>query len=1372
MKDNVRRTPAIRMGLVIAIALMMSISYFVPAAVFAAPTGEDARGWVEGDFVVSHDEPGAFDALHPDVACTPYNSITEPLGWAGSVHAVWDEIDETTGDREIHHSCTVPEMSGYPLEWSNDDEGDRIISEGRKGRAPVMGDAVDPSIVIDSQGIIHVVWAQEYVDNGESFWEVHYSQSKDNGKTWSAEVGQDPGCDIPVSRFYGQRDDAMRMPGGPSITVGFDNTIPRASEILHVVWPEYTEKDGQEIYYSRSVNGGFTWSGIEVNQMISSPATPEWAKNPCIATTGDTGKFVHVGWSQLDPAVPSDEIFWVMSDDEGDSWQGEEKAISEPAIDGIIDSVSMTSDRTQVLIAWAQEDPTPLRAPSTGIFYLGDFGAGWEVVEEQIDRFDGYVPEDVSISLGRYTGKAGAEVHVVWTEKDDKSPQGTWEIHNSFTDVPVEPQSWTGLSEDIVLSWPDPDFPEANAHNVSVDMCFYDSKWWPRIVWDEWNATKTKGLDRGNQNTEVHFDPPISEWTLTTSVVGSGTINRNPNQATYPDGTTVTLTAIPSAGWTFDHWSGDLGGSANPDTILMDSDKSVTAHFVHIDLVANSVSGPASCTEGDTVGIFRSFSNSGTRDSGSFRYGLYLSTNSIISTGDTLVYSFTIGNQAAGTTNTGTINVGLPMGLTGTYYYGLIADDLGSVTESNEGNNAVASASTVVISPRVMTLTLIPSPGAGGSISASPPGPYYYMDTVTLTANPNTGWTFSHWTGGLTGSVNPDTITMDTDKTVTAVFTQNQYTLTITVIGSGSVTKNPDLATYTHGTPVQLTANPSVGWHFDQWSGDMSGSTNPDTIIMDGDKSVNAHFLEDQYTLTVSIAGSGSVVKNPNQATYTYGTWVQLTANPAVGWHFDHWSGDMSGSINPDSIFMDGNKAVTAHFVQDQYTLTVNIIGSGSVVKNPNQATYTYGTWVQLTANPTAGWSFDHWSGDMSGSINPDSIFMDGNKVVTAHFTQDQYVLTINIIGSGSVVKSPDQATYTYGTVVQLTANPSVGWSFDHWSGAMSGSANPDTVTILGDTTVTAHFTEDQYTLTVNVIGSGSVVKSPDQATYTYGTSVQLTANPAVGWLFDHWSGDMSGSVNPDTVIILGDTTVNAHFVEEQYTLTITIIGSGSVILNPDQPTYTYGQNVQLIANPSVGWVFDHWSGDLTGSTNPDWILMDGDKAVNAHFVEISFDIPLVLGWNLVSVPLIQTNTSVTAVLASITGQYDMVQYYDVLDTTDHWKTYATFKPPVLNDLNMLNHKMGFWIHTTSACVLTVNGPIPPATWIQLFAGTNMVGYPTLTTGVTVATALAGTGYDKVEVCDLGQPYNLIEVPDTYVMKAGEGYLVHVPADTLWTVNW
>jgi hypothetical protein len=74
--------------------------------------------------------------------------------------------------------------------------------------------------------------------------------------------------------------------------------------------------------------------------------------------------------------------------------------------------------------------------------------------------------------------------------------------------------------------------------------------------------------------------------------------------------------------------------------------------------------------------------------------------------------------------------------------------------------------------------------------------------------------------------------------------------------------------------------------------------------------------------------------------------------------------------------------------IPPQFTLTVNTDGDGSVAKNPDQAAY-YNEYVELTADPSAGWSFDQWSGDLSGSANPETLYMDGDKTVTAHFVED-----------------------------------------------------------------------------------------------------------------------------------------------------------------------------------------------------------------------------------------------------------------------------------------------------------------------------------------------------------------------------------------------
>jgi len=151
------------------------------------------------------------------------------------------------------------------------------------------------------------------------------------------------------------------------------------------------------------------------------------------------------------------------------------------------------------------------------------------------------------------------------------------------------------------------------------------------------------------------------------------------------------------------------------------------------------------------------------------------------------------------------------------------------------------------------------------------------------------------------------------------------------------VTITPDKATYVHGETVQLTALAATSYTFSSWSEGASGSTNPVTITMNGNKNVTANFTQSnqQYTLTINISpsGVGSVTKNPNKETYTQGETVQLTAIANPDYIFSNWSEDASGSTNPVTITMNDNKTVTANFIDPLESLVtkyyIDILGRG-----------------------------------------------------------------------------------------------------------------------------------------------------------------------------------------------------------------------------------------------------------------------------------------------------------------------------------------------------------------------------------------------------------------------------------------------------------
>jgi uncharacterized repeat protein (TIGR02543 family) len=148
-------------------------------------------------------------------------------------------------------------------------------------------------------------------------------------------------------------------------------------------------------------------------------------------------------------------------------------------------------------------------------------------------------------------------------------------------------------------------------------------------------------------------------------------------------------------------------------------------------------------------------------------------------------------------------------------------------------------------------LTTGVSPAGGGSIN--PASGWYNSGTqVMVTASANTGYQFTGFSGSLAG-VSPGYVIMNSNKSVTANFTQTvtSYSLTTMVSPSGGGTVSPSCpgeCSYSSGTQVTLTATPATGYQFTGWTGTVNSTSNPLTLTMNSAKTETANFTS---TLTV-----------------------------------------------------------------------------------------------------------------------------------------------------------------------------------------------------------------------------------------------------------------------------------------------------------------------------------------------------------------------------------------------------------------------------------------------------------------------------------------------------------------------------------------
>ncbi|MBL8232546.1 MAG: hypothetical protein JNL98_28875, partial [Bryobacterales bacterium] len=543
-------------------------------------------------------------------------------------------------------------------------------------------------------------------------------------------------------------------------------------------------------------------------------------------------------------------------------------------------------------------------------------------------------------------------------------------------------------------------------------------------------------------------------------------------------------------------------------------------------------------------------------------------------------------------------------------------------------------------------LTTSTSPSAGGSLAIAPSSSDGFYNSgvgVQISAIANSGYNFSSWTGSVTGSTNPVTVTMSAPRNLTANFTATSTNLSITIASQpsglsitvdGTAYTTPQTFTWQSGSTHTLLAPSQQGstntrHNFSNWS---NGGSASQTITTPSSATTYTANYQTQHRLTTSVTGSGSIAANPasGDGFYNAGTSVQLTANPNAGNQFSSWSGALTGNSSPSAVLMDGPKTATANFVAStgSYTVTsspagLTVLVDGGTYTTPQTFNWTAGSSHTLNAPASQGSAstrnvFTSWAhgGNASQTITAPA----SATTYTANY-QTQHKLTTTITGNGSVTVTPGAADgfYNAGTGVQLSASPNQGSQFGGWSGSLTGTANPATLSMDAPKNVTATFGISSTGITVTtspaglqMLVDGVTYTSPQNFNWTAGSSHTIGVSSPQGgsqtrYVFANWSD--GGAISHTITTPAAATTYTANFTT-QFSLATVIspISSGSITASPVSPDgfYNAGATVQLTAQPLITYTFTGWTGDLSGAASPASLVMNGARNVTGNFSRAS----------------------------------------------------------------------------------------------------------------------------------------------------------------------
>ena len=510
----------------------------------------------------------------------------------------------------------------------------------------------------------------------------------------------------------------------------------------------------------------------------------------------------------------------------------------------------------------------------------------------------------------------------------------------------------------------------------------------------------------------------------------------------------------------------------------------------------------------------------------------------------------------------------------------------------------------------------------------------------------------------------------------------------------------------------------------------------------------------------------------------------QISGNSAFGLHLDSSDGNL---ILNNNISSNGNIGVLIYYskhetIRNNTMFENSIVIDGKVIQNWN--THQIDSTNNVNNKPVY-----YWKNKTSGTIPSDAgevILANCSSVIVeklSFYDCDagiQVAFSTNITVANNTMSNIDRGlTIIYSTnnsiennVVDFTEKGAIFISYSDNNTIYKNncSSNPNALYI--------------FMSNINIISSNSITNNQDGLKLFYSSNNTvfqntITSNDEGIFLLDAFNNTIFQNTiasNNDGIFLLSASN--------------NLIYHNNLLNNTIQ-AFDIDVNFWDNGYPSGGNYWSDYNGIDINSTPtqdvppPDGIgdtpYVDIQGGVGAHdnyplmepwtAPKESFNISLSEGWNLISTPLIQRDESIEKVLENITGKWNVVKYYDSTDAGDPWKTYRPGTST--NDLARIDHTMGFWINITEPdVILTVSGLIPESTSIPLYAGWNLVGYPTLNDSTPIWSALWGTGADRVEICNLTEPYLIKEASPTYIMKPGEGYWVHVPADTIWFINW
>ena len=292
--------------------------------------------------------------------------------------------------------------------------------------------------------------------------------------------------------------------------------------------------------------------------------------------------------------------------------------------------------------------------------------------------------------------------------------------------------------------------------------------------------------------------------------------------------------------------------------------------------------------------------------------------------------------------------------------------------------------------PQNYTISVSANPTNGGTVTGG--GTYQQGQQCTVHATANTGYTFTNWTenGNVVSTQANYTFTVNSNRTLVANFTLQQFTITALVDPSQWAGGVEGGGVYTYGQSCTLTATPTVPYIFVNWTKNgIQVSTNATyTFTVTESATYVAHFVVETFTITaLANPTEGGVVTG--SGTYEMLDECTVTATANEGYNFVNWT-ENGNEVSNEAAYtfaITGDRTLVANFELMTFEITASAdpIEAASI---SGAGTYNYGEEVTLTFDRNEDWAFQNWTenGDVVSEEMTYTFIATENRNLVANF--------------------------------------------------------------------------------------------------------------------------------------------------------------------------------------------------------------------------------------------------------------------------------------------------------------------------------------------------------------------------------------------------